>query len=112
MKKLLNKKTIKTGAIIGTTCHDRIEIGDNVMFGPNVQIYDHDHDYCVNGGLSANKYKTSPVIIGNNVWLSDTFPIETASVNYNVSVWRIQLKYTFLYILVVYAEFFYYTYFT
>lgn len=50
-------------------CHERIEIGDNVQFSPNVQIYDHDHDFRAEGGIEAMKYKTSPVKIGNNVWI-------------------------------------------
>ena len=50
-------------------CHDDISIGDNVQFGPNVQIYDHDHDYRAKGGISSMKYKVSPVKIGNNVWI-------------------------------------------
>ena len=50
-------------------CHEKITIGDNVQFSPNVQIYDHDHDFRADGGISAMKYKTSPVQIGNNVWI-------------------------------------------
>lgn len=50
-------------------CHQRIEIGDDVQFGPNVLVYDHDHDFRVEGGLKAQKFQTSPVIIGNNVWV-------------------------------------------
>lgn len=50
-------------------CHESISIGDNTQFGPNVQIYDHDHDFRAEGGISAMKYKTSPVEIGNNVWI-------------------------------------------
>lgn len=50
-------------------CHDSIEIGDDVQFSPNVQIYDHDHDYRAEGGVKAGKYKSSPVKIGNNVWI-------------------------------------------
>lgn len=50
-------------------CHERIEIGDNVQLSPNVQIYDHDHDFRAEGGVNAGKYKTTPVIIGNNVWI-------------------------------------------
>ena len=50
-------------------CHDSIEIGDDVQFSPNVQIYDHDHDFRAEGGVKAGKYKTSPVKIGNNVWI-------------------------------------------
>lgn len=50
-------------------CRERIEIGDNVQLSPNVQIYDHDHDYRAAGGVKAGKYRTSPVKIGNNVWI-------------------------------------------
>lgn len=49
--------------------HEEIIIGDNVQFGPNVLIYDHDHDFRTKGGLRALKYKTSPVKIGENVWI-------------------------------------------
>jgi acetyltransferase-like isoleucine patch superfamily enzyme len=44
---------------------DSIKIGNNVSIGPNVCIYDHDHDY-------KNDFKhfvCSPVVIGNNVWI-------------------------------------------
>lgn len=50
-------------------CRERIEIGNDVMLSPNVQIYDHDHDFRVRGGVKSNKYKTAPVKIGNNVWI-------------------------------------------
>ena len=50
-------------------CREHIEIGDNVEFSPNVQIYDHDHDFRAEGGIKAKQYKTSPVVIGNNVWI-------------------------------------------
>ena len=50
-------------------CQERISIGSNARLSPNVQIYDHDHDFTCPGGMEANKFKTSPVEIGNNVWL-------------------------------------------
>ena len=50
-------------------CHEKIVIGDNVELSPNVQIYDHDHDFRAEGGIKARKFKTSPIIIGNNVWI-------------------------------------------
>lgn len=50
-------------------CHEQIEIGDNCQFSPNVQIYDHDHDFRDIDGLKAMKYKTAPIRIGNNVWI-------------------------------------------
>lgn len=50
-------------------CHESITVGDNVQFSPNVQIYDHDHDYRAEGGIGAMKYRTSPVVIGNDCWI-------------------------------------------
>lgn len=49
--------------------HEKIIIGKDVQFGPNVFIYDHDHDFRVENGLKDLKYKTSPVVIGDNVWI-------------------------------------------
>ena len=62
-----NNTSINSNNMIA--CHESIEIGDNCQFSPNVQIYDHDHDFRGEGGLGAMKYKTGPVKIGNNVWI-------------------------------------------
>ena len=51
------------------TAYDHIKIGDNVMLGPNVLIYDQDHDYHAEGGVAAMKFKTAPITIGSNVWI-------------------------------------------
>ena len=61
-------------------CRDNIIIGDGVQLSPNVQIYDHDHDFRVEGGIRANKYKTTPIIIGNNVWIGSNTTILRGSV--------------------------------
>ncbi len=50
-------------------CHEKIVIGDNVQFSPNVQIYDHDHDFRYTDGLKGKQYKTAPVVIGNDCWI-------------------------------------------
>ena len=50
-------------------CHEDIKIGNNVQFGPNVLVYDQDHDFRAKDGLKKLLYKTSPVEIGNNVWI-------------------------------------------
>lgn len=47
----------------------KIEIGEGVEFGPNVLVYDHDHDFRTKGGLKANKYTKKAVHIGNNTWI-------------------------------------------
>lgn len=62
-----NNSSVNSNNMIA--CHERIEIGDDVQLSPNVQIYDHDHDYRDKGGLKAMKFKTKPVRIGNNVWI-------------------------------------------
>ena len=61
-------------------CHDSVVIGDNVEFSPNVQIYDHDHDFRAEGGIKAKKYKTGTVVIGNNVWIGCNSVIAAGSV--------------------------------
>ncbi len=50
-------------------CREKVIIGSDVQFSPNVQIYDHDHDFRTEGGAKVGKYKTGPVEIGNNVWI-------------------------------------------
>ncbi|MFQ6581345.1 acyltransferase [Priestia megaterium] len=65
--KIGNKTSLNYNCII--TAHEKICIGDNVQIGPNVLIYDHDHDYRKANGLKNLDYKTSPVEIGNDTWI-------------------------------------------
>ena len=44
-------------------------IGNNCLIGPNVMIFDHDHDYKADGGIAAGKTIKGEIIIGNNVWI-------------------------------------------
>lgn len=62
-----NNSSINSNNMIA--CHERIEIGDDVQLSPNVQIFDHDHDFRAEGGIKAGKYKTGAIKIGNNVWI-------------------------------------------
>lgn len=48
---------------------ERITIGNQVAFGPNVFIYDHDHDISSEKSIHDSGYKTSPVVIGDDVWI-------------------------------------------
>lgn len=51
---------------------ESINIGNNVTIAQNVSILDHDHNYLLHDeNLVLNGYNTSPITIGNNVWLSD-----------------------------------------
>lgn len=65
--KIGNNFGMSNGCVV--TAYENISIGDNVMLGPNVLIYDQDHDYSADGGIAAMKFKTSPIKIGNNVWI-------------------------------------------
>ena len=51
------------------TCLNQIHIGDDCLFGPNVVIVDHDHDYKYLGNEKGNHYLTGRVVVGNNVWI-------------------------------------------
>ncbi|MFB2733542.1 acyltransferase [Shewanella mangrovisoli] len=50
-------------------CHQEIQIGNNVLFGESVKIYDHDHLFSAEHGVEKHQFKTGKVKIGNNVWL-------------------------------------------
>lgn len=50
-------------------CHDSISIGSRVEIGPNVCIYDHEHDFRDPRGLSAGTYRTASVTVGDDVWI-------------------------------------------
>ena len=43
------------------------------MIGPNVIIYDHDHDYV--SPEWHNTYKSAPISVGNNVWIAGNVTI-------------------------------------
>ena len=45
-------------------CRDSVEIGSGTTVGPNVMIYDHDHDLQNRGRICS-----SPISIGENVWI-------------------------------------------
>lgn len=50
------------------TCRSSISIGNNCIIGPNVMIFDHDHDIS-NGYVEKNKYVCENIEIGKNVWI-------------------------------------------
>lgn len=49
------------------TCRDNIKIGNNTLFGPNVMIFDHDHDYKKDN--FKDNFKTKRIIIEENCWI-------------------------------------------
>lgn len=57
-----NRVYINRNGII--VSHKTIKIGEGTTMGPNVVIYDHDHDFRDKKG-----FVSAPIIIGNNVWI-------------------------------------------
>ena len=61
-----------------------IIIGEGTMFGPNVLVYDHDHDYRSKNGISDGKFKIGEVKIGKNVWIgANTIILRDTSIGDN-----------------------------
>jgi len=67
---------------------EKITIGDNVTIAQFVAILDHDHAYHFeNGNMIFRGYKTSPIVIGNNVWIADKVTIcKGVSIGSNVII--------------------------
>lgn len=57
--------TLNNGCII--TSRNRIYIGEHVLIGPNVMIFDHDHD--IKSENIFENFKSAPVVIEDNVWI-------------------------------------------
>lgn len=59
------------------SCLEKIEIGENTLFGEGVKIYDHNHEYGFNPNFRVEhqKFKTAPVKIGKNCWLGSNVTV-------------------------------------
>ena len=57
--------SFNNGCII--TCRKHIKIGDRCSFGPNVMVFDNDHDIYSENYIDT--YVCKDIIIGNNVWV-------------------------------------------
>ena len=53
----------------------KIEIGDDVIFGENVKIYDHNHVFNKSGKIKEQGFSVSPVKIGENTWIGSNVTI-------------------------------------
>ena len=63
-----NRVYINRGSIV--TARDQIIIGDDVLIGPYVIINSGNHGYSdVEKSIRSQEHKTSPINIGNNVWI-------------------------------------------
>lgn len=55
---------------------DSIQIGDNNLFGPNVIIVDHNHNYANSTELICKQgFTAQPVIIGSDIWIGGNVTI-------------------------------------
>jgi acetyltransferase-like isoleucine patch superfamily enzyme len=59
-------------------CLGYIEIGENVMFGEGVKIYDHNHAYSYKDlilDVEKDKFTIGKVVIGSNTWIGSNVTI-------------------------------------
>lgn len=58
-------------------CLEKIEIGENTLFGEGVKLYDHNHEYGGNPDFKVEhqKFRTAPVKIGKNCWLGSNVTV-------------------------------------
>ena len=59
---------------------EHIRIGKNTSFGPNVLVYDHDHNIYSHEDIHDSGYVTDSVFIGDNVWIGANSVILRGSV--------------------------------
>lgn len=75
---------IGEGSFLNNGCavisKENITIGRNTAIGPNTMIYDHDHRIDALTPLHDSGFVTSPVIIGDNVWIGANTVILRGSV--------------------------------
>lgn len=72
-----NDVFLNSGCII--TAREKVMIGDNTIFGPNVVVFDNDH-IIRDRKILDNEFITEPVIIGSNVWIGASTIILKGSV--------------------------------
>ena len=70
-------------------CLEKIEIGDDTIFGEGVRIYDHNHliHRNENPSVEKEKYTTKPVKIGKNCWVgSNTVILKGVTIGDNTVI--------------------------
>ncbi len=55
------------GKFCNIACHESVNIGDGCRFGPNVQIFDHNHKFTYDG--ITPEYSVGRVLIGDGTWI-------------------------------------------
>lgn len=58
-------------------CLEKIEIGENTLFGEGVKLYDHNHKYGFHPEFKVEhqKFNTAPIKIGKNCWLGSNVTV-------------------------------------
>lgn len=59
--------SFNTGCII--TCRYKVKIGKNVSFGPNVMVFDHNHNMHKESGARNAGFTHGEIVIGDNTWV-------------------------------------------
>lgn len=66
---------------VSINAKEKIIIGNNILFGEGVKIYDHDHDYKEGFEKLKNNFISKPVYVGDNVWIgSDVIILNGVSI--------------------------------
>ena len=72
---VLGKAKLRIGENVGIgrnnsiICREAITIGDGTILGPNVLIFDHNHQFSTIYGVDPRQYTTSSIVIGNKTWI-------------------------------------------
>ena len=68
------------------SAHERVTVGKHCMFGPGVKIFDNNHRYSPDTGVSS-VLKTAPISIGDNSWVcSDVIILKGTRIGKNCVV--------------------------
>lgn len=67
-------------------CLEKIEVGENTLFGEGVKLYDHNHQYSAEK-VEFQKFNTAPIKIGKNCWLgSNVVVLKGVTIGDNVII--------------------------
>ena len=68
-------------------CRNKIDIGDNCIFGEGVKIYDHDHVYKTDSLIRESGFIEKGVAIGKNVWIgSNSIILKGVTIGDNIVI--------------------------
>ncbi len=70
-------------------CLEKIEIGENTLFGEGVKLYDHNHQYSASPDFKVEhqKFNSAPIKIGKNCWLgSNVIVLKGVTIGDNVII--------------------------